>query len=929
MHSGMRGEDYPKDFSRSIIVFPGKRPAHVLRKKLAGQIGSSFIPPRIESIDLFIEFLSKELMGNQGVAIEEFDAVAILFELHKGMQENDKIGREHFSTLETFYPVGVKIYAELEELMIDAVPSKRLQEVVASVTLASTHALSLLYEPFYAELKKRGFITRAQKYRNAAERIGTIDLSAYDTVILAGFYAFTQTEESIIRHLLSLDNVAMLFQDGEGIRTTLNRLQVHPTAEGEESNPHQRFYESPDAHGQLFALNRVLSERYPEPMMDSDRAAIILPSAENLFPLYHQTLSIYEQSTYNLALGYPLTRTPVYGFLMSLLDVIVTSRNKEVYIPKYIQFLLHPYTKNILYKTRTDVTRMLVHGIEEDCLKHSARVFRSLEAFEEDPASIESIVKRLEAEDIPVSAEELRGHLRMIHAAALRPFLITKTVGEFASACIGVLQFINEHSTAHRHPYFRPFVETLLEHLVSLRESLLAGHSFKKAEHYLLFLRHFAESAEVPFTGTPLQGLQVLGFLETRGLKFSDVYMIDMNDDVLPGKVQQDVLLPLTIREQLGLSTYRDQERIKAYLFDVLRRGAETIHLFSINNNEKERSRFIAQLQWKEQLKHKSVEQFNTLTQEYTIDLGTQSPVSVIKTPALSEIVNQLQFSSTALDTYLTCGLRFYYKYLLRLQEKGELSGDVEQSDVGKIVHSIFNEYFAPTKDRPLVPEDLSLDRLRSVVNDNFRSSYGSTQFGEQFFTKRQVERHLAKFIEHYQLPLLDRSTVTIEALEQKFETEINGVKFTGNADRIETRDDQVFIIDYKTGQSESNYMIRFDRLVQSDRKTWKNAIGSLQLILYVMLFSELRSMLPESIVPVFIFVGKKDLSERIEVPLFESEEQSKTWYPALREIVFSLVTEISDPKVPFSPTTDIKNDCPGCPYQMICGTQWAEKFSL
>jgi hypothetical protein len=929
LQSGRAESALPRDLSRSIVIFPGKRPAHVLRKKLARQIGSAFLPPKIESIDLFIDFLCREHFGMTSVTIDEFDAVALLFELHKGMQEDEKIGREHFSTLETFYPVGVKIYSELEELTIAAVAPQRLSQEVAGVTLASAHALSLLFAPFYAELTKRGYITRAQKYQRAAEMIGTVDFAAYDRIILAGFYAFTQTEESIIRHLLTVQQVTLLFQNGTGIQQSLDRLHINPVPEGEAGTTIHRYYESPDAHGQLTVLNRILSERYPQPVEESEQAAVILPSPENLFPLYHQTLSVYDQNTYNLALGYPLTRTPVYGFLISLLDVIVTARQGEVFIPKYIQFLLHPYTKNILYGTRTDVTRMLVHGIEEDCLKHSARVFRSLDTVESDPSLIESIVRRLTADEIAITGDEVRGHLRMIHDATLRPFLSIGSVGDFASACIDVLQFINEHSTAHRHPYFRPFVETLLEHLVSLKRSLLSGHSFSKTEHYLLFLRHFTESAEVPFSGTPLQGLQVLGFLETRGLQFTDVFMIDVNDDVIPGKAQQDVLLPLIVREHLGLSTYRDQERIKAYLFDVLRQGAQSVHLFCVNNNEKEKSRFIAQLQWDEQRKHQSLQAFDMMGQEYAIDLGTETPSPVAKTDAMMPLLNDMAYSSTALDAYLTCGLQFYYRYVLRLQEKDELSGDVEQSDVGKIVHSILQEYFAPAMDRPLVSEDLSLDRLRTVVQNVFRSAYGSAQFGEQFFAKRQVEKHLSEFIEQYQTPHIQTSRVIIEALEQRFATEIDGMKFTGNADRIETRNDRTFIIDYKTGQSETKYRIRFDRLVQADRESWKDAVGSLQLVLYVMLYSAIRNIAPETIVPAFIFLGKKELNEEIEVPLFESDDQMNEWYPQLRGIVLSLVQEINDRSVPFAPTKDIKNDCPDCPYKTICGTQWVEKFLL
>lgn len=921
--------DTSKDFSSSLIVFPGKRPAHVLRKKLAEKIGASFIPPKIFSIDIFIDYLCTVHCNYVAKQIEECDAVAILFELHQQLQEEQKIGKEHFGTLETFYPVGVKIYSELEELAIASISPKRLMQSVSSVTIVTAHTLALLYEPFYAELKRRGFASRAMKYQLAANRIAEIDFSKYTAIVLAGFFAFTPTEEIIVRHLLSLPNAVFLFQQGKGIRATLGKLKLNPQPEGEEPAPEHYCYESPDPHGQFFALNTVMSRLFPQPIRNSEEAAIILPSAENLFPLYHQTLSMYDRNTYNLALGYPVLRTPVYGFLMSLLDVIVTSKNNEVFVPKYVQFLLHPYTKNILFKTRTDVTRAIVHAIEDDCIKHSSRVFLKLDDVENNPALHEEIVKRLQWEKIEISSEEICAHIKKIHTSTLQLLLNISTVGEFASACINVLQFINEHSTAHRHPYFRPFVETLLEHFALLQQSLLAEYSFGKLERYLLFLRHFIESAEVPFTGTPLQGLQALGFLETRGLQFNTVFVIDANDDILPGKAQQDVLLPLALREQLGLSTYRDQEKIKAYIFDVLCKGSKSVHHFYINNNEKEPSRFIAQLQWEKQLTNKTLKQFNTQTLNYHIDLSAQTPKPVQKLPQMIAVLKAMQFSSTALDTYLTCPLQFYYRYVLGLYEKEEISGDVERSDVGKIVHKILQEYFAPAKDRKLEVRDIDAERLKKIISENFKSFYGSTQFGEQFFTRRQVEKHLLEFIEQVQKPTVQSSAVIIEALEEKFSAEIDGVQFVGNADRIETRNERTFIIDFKTGHNERNYLINTDELKVGNRETWKETIGSLQLPMYVLLYSTLRNVPPEKIVPTFVFLGKKELDESIEVTLFDSEEQMKEWFPKLKEIILSLVKEIMDMNIPFKPTSDIKNDCPSCAYHTICGTQWVEKFSL
>jgi ATP-dependent helicase/nuclease subunit B len=186
----------------------------------------------------------------------------------------------------------------------------------------------------------------------------------------------------------------------------------------------------------------------------------------------------------------------------------------------------------------------------------------------------------------------------------------------------------------------------------------------------------------------------------------------------------------------------------------------------------------------------------------------------------------------------------------------------------------------------------------------------------------------LIEFVEQFQRPLVQSSTIIITELEQKFSAEIEGFHFTGNADRIETRNGITYILDYKTGQNESDYGIRFGDLDFEKRDTWKKAIGSLQLVMYVMLYSAISNILPEKTIPAFIFLGKKELDKTIEKSLFDSEEQMKEWYPKLKEIVLLLTKEIHDESIPFSPTRDIKNDCPECPFSVICGTQWTTKYN-
>jgi len=63
-----------------------------------------------------------------------------------------------------------------------------------------------------------------------------------------------------------------------------------------------------------------------------------------------------------------------------------------------------------------------------------------------------------------------------------------------------------------------------------------------------------------------LNGLQILGFLETRNIKFKKVIFLDLNEGVFPN-LSEDYLLPYRIRKILGLPTYHDREKLIYYYF--------------------------------------------------------------------------------------------------------------------------------------------------------------------------------------------------------------------------------------------------------------------------------------------------------------------------------------------------------------------------
>ena len=178
------------DFSSSLVVFPGKRPSHFLRKFLAEREKSGFIPPRIFSMDEFIDFVYEECLGKWDRKLEIIDAVAILHQIHKN--SSHPLGGENFLSPDRFFPVGLKLYSDLEELCIEGVSARRVKEVeslggekIPEPTAQRLQSISHFYESFYKKMEEEGWSSRSSRYRNVSDNIDLFDLNPFLSVIFA------------------------------------------------------------------------------------------------------------------------------------------------------------------------------------------------------------------------------------------------------------------------------------------------------------------------------------------------------------------------------------------------------------------------------------------------------------------------------------------------------------------------------------------------------------------------------------------------------------------------------------------------------------------------------------------------------------------------------------------------------------------------
>jgi ATP-dependent helicase/nuclease subunit B len=925
-----RLEGKGKDYSKSLVVFPGKRPAHFLRRALAVKAGSSLIPPVIFSIDEFID----SLCGGQGLVkkLETIDAIALLYDIQ--IDSKSQMGGSAFITPDSFIPLGLKIYRDLEELMIEGIPAAGLGNVEAFIeegmpkyTEERLRSLTSFYEEFYRKVDSLGFTTRSKRYRLALDRLHQAELDRFNQIFIAGFFALTDSEKKLFKALLSRDNTLFIFQEGTGLAEKLEDLglSMEPSEKG-LADPQFFFYSSPDCHGEVLALGSELNTLLESGACRAESTVILLPSSETLFPLLRQGLSNLPDDSYNVSLGYPLFRTPVFGFLNSLMELVTSMEGEKIYIPDYLKFLLHPYTKNIYFEGNSEITRILFHTLEKELLKKRSKTFTTIAEIEGNQEMLGEMIKKAAAGERELTENRLREHLKQIHRMTIEKFLSFENISDFARKGIELLLFIFHNSPAKRHPLFLPFSDSLINAFEILSRSLMKEFSFKERSSYFIFLRKYIATCHTPFPGTPLKGLQVLGALETRNLKFKTVFVLDANEEVLPETKKEESLIPFRAREILALPTYIDKDKLTAYYFDILLGGAADVHLFFIENSKKEKSRFVEKLLWEREKKEKSADIRRFIRPiQYRVDLVNKGPASIVKSDEVAAFLKEYAFSATALDRYLKCPLKFYYASVLKLRPKEEISGNIERDELGTFVHLILSSYFSAKMGRPLREDDLHKEEMEKLIETLFEKNYGKDPSGALYLLKRQIKQHLVDFLENYTLPLIREKSVTILACEQKISSNFNGFKLTGQFDRVEQRNEKRVIVDYKTGSNPAYLKIDLNRLDLENREEWSKAIGSLQLPFYILLYSEKEKKPVDELEAIYLLLGRSRIGKEIELPLFNEASAPDLFIP-LKTVILKLLQEITDASLPFSPAVDRKRECPGCDYQILCGTQWILK---
>ncbi|MFQ5561538.1 MAG: PD-(D/E)XK nuclease family protein, partial [Nitrospinota bacterium] len=632
------------------------------------------------------------------------------------------------------------------------------------------------------------------------------ELERFAKIIAAGFFVFTKAEKRLMQKVFKKKQTLFIFHNGPGVKRSIEKLggsiqYGEGRTEPNPQRPKYHFIKSPDTHGQVSALNHALQYLLAQKKLD-EKTFIMLPAPETLFPLINHTLPTIGEGKYNISLGFPLKRTPVFGFFANLMEVISSFDRGRVYVPHYLKFILHPYTKNIYFEKSPEVTRIMFHELELLLTKNRSKLFIDLTDIEQMnlPAFDEA-----SSEGEAVISKKIAAHLQTIHKNTICMFTNIKNTGDFAEKGVRLISYIYKQSTAILHPFFHPFAENFIEALTTISRSMAKEIVFDSCLGYFHFVKNYLNTVHTPFEGVPLKGVQIVGFLETRNLQPERIFVVDLNEGVLPEKRGENSLIPFKVRKYLGIPTYSDHEKISSYYFETLTKGTKEVFLYFIENKKKEKSRFVEKLLWEEEKREKGIRgQGGSLVEgvQYSLSLETEKRDPVQKSDEMISYLNDFTFSATSLDVYLRCPLRFYYQYVLNVREREEAPELIEASQVGLFVHKALQVLFEKKLGIPLTKDHFTAFEIETTVDRLFAKQFSPEITGTLYILKKQITRQLKNFFKNYQIPRILTTSTIVTDVEMRLQSRYQGYLTKGTIDRVERQGEELTIIDYKSSSN-------------------------------------------------------------------------------------------------------------------------------
>ncbi|MFS4492616.1 PD-(D/E)XK nuclease family protein [Maribacter sp. 2308TA10-17] len=791
-----------------IFVLPSKRAGTFLRNSLANSSQKTSFAPEIYSIESFIEKIS---------GLSYASNTDQLFELYSTYLKITRKEQESFYSFSNWGQTLLQDFNEIDRYLIDAEQLFSNLSAIQEISVWSPETkktqmmqdylnfwnnLFELYTNFNSCLLEQGLGHQGLVYRQANQELSNYLKNNQNKIhVFIGFNALNTAESKIIQSILSTTK-AEIYWDTDSY--FLND-PIHDAGffirEHQKSWPYFQNHPlegisnhySSEKNIQITGVPKNVSQaKYvgdlllkiktaqPETLKNT---AVVLADETLLNPILNAIPQ--EIDAVNITMGYPLDKTPLASLFLQFIDLYINRDSQGWFYQNVLSFISHPYIHQLLNNSDSEENIDLKATIK---LRNWTYItVAKLEAFAQENAMLELLFF-----DQQLSPE--------------------KFVEQCLKIIVQLKTKLQDSGTALTLEYLYRFY-TLFNQILEL----VKKHSFINDLKSLKSLyKELLSSETVDFKGDPLEGLQIMGMLESRNLDFETVIITSVNEGILPSGKSNNSFIPFDLKTSLGLPTYKEKDAVYTYHFYRLLQRAKNIHI--IYNTEPdvleggEKSRLISQLQT-DPNKEKDI---SSKVATPNIEPVIHFLENFKKDKALMQLIQahaSKGFSPTSLSNYIRNPIDFYKRNLLEINDTLEVEETVAANTFGTIVHDTLEELYTPFIGKYLSHDGLTIakSKIPNLVKAHFAKSYidGDISRGKNLIAYNVIVRYLENYL-GMEIEEANGHQIKILGIEEKLSITLNipeinfPINLKGKLDRIDEKDGMLRIIDYKTGKVES-----------------------------------------------------------------------------------------------------------------------------
>lgn len=916
------------------VVFPNKRAAFYLRSQFKKIYHQDIWLPQMLSI--------QEAMG-QWSGIQLVDNLELMFEL-VAINSTLYHGQDSLGIFGSMAPQMANDFDEIDQYGVDAnylfsylVEEKSLgvwkpgEQITKKEQDYLDFFKNLKY--YYDQLRERleqqgkgyyGMITRKLAGLSDEE---LLERTGHRKIIFAGFNAITPTEKTIIDKLYrngaakvvwDFDSYYVDDKNNEAGLFARRYKDVPWKPNGFSSN----LLDEPKEIHLVSAMGNTIQAKALQSLLELEKdkdTAVILADEKLLIPVLNAIPDDPERFPgINVSMGYPLRQTAVFDLVNELF--VLHRKGKKVkdggwYLWPILRILDLELTKVIFDKQEIDE----INRYKNQVTKHSGFIYNPKDLF--DSCKSKDIIAYLglvtgEPADMSKPQQFLEG------LTSLLSFIANKIHrDETTSSGLFLLNQISE-------------IGKIINRLDGILHRY--NHYVDKLSDLELLFHIVSNNAAIKLNSSATSGLQVMGLLEARNLDFDTVYMVGVNEGVLPSGKSQSSFIPYQIRKETGLPDYKEKQAVYAYHFYRQLQGAKRIYLlfnaFGAQSGG-EQSRFLLQLKHELSKRNPAIALSEELFINNTAKETSPQILTATKTDAVMEkLLRKLQVTDkpellrsalapTSLSAYLQCPFKFFMKNLMGVKDD-RVDEEVQSNVIGSIVHETIQSLYEPYRGTILTKELLgntikpSLENtLEAIVKREL--AQGLPNVGFNYLNRLNIKKLFNCYFS-FEEKETEGHTLSLESMEELFHTtlDVNGTPYViaGTIDRIDRYDGNIRIIDYKTSRVNPKDLNVAEGINGLESLSDK----AIQLLIYKYLYLRNHPETdPSSVTPIIFGLKYQQVAFKLDV---SNPSLNENFMETMEGYLRSILAEMTDRSIPFVQKADAKrNNCQYCDIKTIC----------